>query len=89
MTRGRIVALLALAILVGILVWSTLSAQRVQCRACVEFGGHRNCATATAASQPEAARSAQNTACGPLARGMDESIACTNRKPVALECAGR
>jgi len=89
MTRGRILTLLALAVLVAILVWSTLSAQRAECRVCVEFAGQRNCAAATAASEAEAARSAQNTACGPLARGMDESIACSNRKPVAVSCRTR
>jgi hypothetical protein len=86
MTRGRLLTLLALAVLVGILVWSTVSAQRAECRVCVEFSGQRNCATATGTSQAEASRSAQNTACGPLARGMDESIACSNRPPVSVEC---
>jgi hypothetical protein len=30
-----------------------------------------------------------STACGVLARGMDQSIACDNTKPVSLECKTR
>jgi hypothetical protein len=83
---GRVVALLAVIGLIGFLLWSTLVSQRAECRVCVEFGGRRNCAAASAATREEAARSAQSTACGPLARGMNEAIACDNRPPVTREC---
>ena len=83
---GRLVALLAFIALVGFLLWSTLAVQRAECRVCVEFGGRRNCAVASAATRDEAARSAQSTACGPLARGMNEAIACDNRPPATVEC---
>lgn len=89
MKPGKIVAALVAAALVAFLLYSTLGAQRVQCRACAEFGGQRNCATATAATREEAARSAQTTACGTLARGMDQSIACTNQEPASLSCQNR
>ena len=37
----------------------------------------------------EATEAAQNTACGPLARGMNESIACGDRAPVSVQCKTR
>jgi hypothetical protein len=83
---GRLIALVAVIALVGFLLWSTLASQRAECRVCAEFGGRRNCAVASASTREEAARSAQTTACGPLAHGMDESIACDNRPPTAVEC---
>jgi hypothetical protein len=83
---GRLVALLAVAALIGFLLWSTLASQRAECRVCVEFGGRRNCAVASAATRDAASRSAQSTACGPLARGMNEAIACDNRPPMTREC---
>jgi hypothetical protein len=89
MKRGNIVAALVVAALVSFLLWSTLGAQRVQCRSCAEFNGKRNCATATAATREEAARSAQTTACGTIAQGMAESINCTNSEPVSLSCETR
>ena len=89
MKPGKFVAALVVAALVAFLLWSTLGAQRVQCRSCAEFNGQRNCATATAATREEAARSAQTTACGTIAQGMAESITCTNSEPVSLSCEGR
>jgi hypothetical protein len=68
------------------LAWTTMSAQRVECEVCVEFAGQRNCATASADTEEEAVLSAQRTACGPLARGMDDAIACSNRPPVTRQC---
>lgn len=87
MKPGRLITILAVVALVGLLAWSTLRAQRVRCDVCVEFNGQRNCAAATAATSEEARRSAQTTACGPLAHGMDASIACDNRPPVSAQCA--
>lgn len=78
--------LIAVIALVGYLLWSTMGARRAECRVCAEFQGQRNCATATAATEKEARRSAQSTACGVIARGMDESIACSNAPPVSAEC---
>ncbi len=82
----KVLMILAIVAFVVFLAWSTMSAQRFQCEVCVEFAGQRNCATATADSEEEAARSAQTTACGPLVRGMDDAIACSNRVPVTRQC---
>ena len=86
MKRGTLLAVLAVAAFVAFLLWTTLSSQKVECAVCVEFGGGRNCATATAADSAAATEAAQTTACGPLARGMDESIACGNTPPVTRQC---
>ena len=84
-------ALVVLAILafVAFLAWTTLSAQKVECEVCVDFANGRNCAIARAETEIEAARSAQTTACGPLARGMTASIACGNVPPTSRQCRGR
>lgn len=80
---------LALLAFVALLLWTTLSAQKVECHVCVEFAGGRNCATATASDEPEAANSAQTTACGVLASGMTASIACGNTPPAERRCRVR
>lgn len=74
---------------VAFLAYTTLSAQKVECEVCVEFGSGRNCATASGNSEKEAAQGAQTTACGPLAHGMDASIACGNVAPVRRACRVR
>jgi|SRR5688572_7593778 hypothetical protein len=87
--RGVWLGLALVAAFAGYLLWSTLSAQNVECRQCVEFKGTQNCATASAANEEEAKRAAQATACGVLTFGMDESIACSNRPPVTSFCRTR
>jgi hypothetical protein len=74
---------------VAFLAWSTLSAQKVTCNVCVAFNGQTNCATASHENEVEAARSAQTTACGPVARGMNETIACGNRPAVSRRCTAK
>ena len=90
MTAAR-KALVVAAILafVAFLAWSTLAAQKAECEVCVEYGNGRNCAIATAETEREALQSAQTTACGPLARGMNDAIACGNTPPVVRRCNNR
>jgi hypothetical protein len=85
-SRGRLLALLVLLAFGGFLLWSTLASQRVECTVTVAFANARNTATASAGSESDAAREAQTAACGPLARGMNESIACGRTPPVSRQC---
>jgi hypothetical protein len=80
--------LFAVVVLAGILLWSTLAAQKASCNVCVGYRGARNCARASAETQKEATRSAQSTACGPIAHGMAESIECDNVPPATVNCTG-
>lgn len=73
----------------AILLYSTLTAQQVECSACITWNGTENCATTSAQTEEEALRSAVNTACGPLAQGMDESIRCANLPPQRPQCRTR
>jgi hypothetical protein len=84
--RTRTVALLVIAGFVGFLLWSTLSSQRAECSVSVEFQGRTGTATASGASEEDAIREAQTTACGPLTGSMDDRIACSKVQPVSRHC---
>lgn len=86
MTSKNLTTIAVILAFVAFLVWSTLSAQKVTCYVCVEYNGVRNCASASHQTEAEAARSAQNTACGPVTSGMNDAIACDNRPPVTQQC---
>lgn len=86
---SKLLVVLGILAFVAFLAWTTVSAQRVECRVCVEFGNGRNCATATGADEKSAAQGAQTTACGPLAAGMDATIACGNVVPVIRQCRSK
>ena len=89
MKRGTILTIVVLGALAAYLAWSTLQAQQVECEVCVTYEGRSNCATASAASEDEAAQSAQRTACGPVAAGMNATIACGNRPATSRQCRTR
>ena len=83
---GRLLTVLIVLAFGGFLLWSTLTSQRVECTVTVSFRGAQNTATASAASESDATREAQTAACGPIANGMDESIACGRIPPIKRQC---
>lgn len=85
-SRNRILTLLIVAGFVGFLVWSTIQAQSVECQVCVRYNNMENCAVASGSDELEAGRTAQNTACGPMVRGMNDAIACDNTPPLTRQC---
>jgi hypothetical protein len=89
MKRSTLITILLVAGFAGILLYSTLSAQQVECTACVRFNGVENCAKASGKDSLEALRTAVNTACGTIAQGMDESIRCSGMPPLRPQCTSR
>ena len=84
--RSRTVTILVVLAFFAFLLYSTLTSQRYECTVTVEFQGSQRTATASGATEDAAAQQAQTAACGPMARGMDESIACSRRQPVKRQC---
>jgi hypothetical protein len=85
-SRARLATALAIVAFIAFLLYATLEVQRVECTVTVDFQGKRRTATASGASEESATEQAQTAACGPLAKGMDESIACGRRPPAAVQC---
>lgn len=86
-TRNRIITFVAIVAFVLLLAWSTVKTQQTTCRVCMTFNGRENCAAASGATRDEAVQTARSTACGPIASGMNESIACGNTPPATLACS--
>ena len=84
--RGRLVTLLLVLAFAALLLWSTLASQHVECTVTISYRGTEGTGTASAASQSDALREAQTAACGPIAQGMDDRIACGRVAPVARKC---
>jgi hypothetical protein len=85
-SRARTVTVLLLLGFVAFLLWSTLSAQRVECSVAIEFQGRSGTGSASAGSEEDAVREAQTAACGPVTASMNERIACGNARPVSRRC---
>jgi hypothetical protein len=76
------------AAFIAFLAYSSLKPQQTTCEVCVEFGGGRRCAKASGPDRKSATETAQTAACGPLARGMDETIGCSRAEPASVNCEG-
>ena len=85
-TLYTIAAVLAVAALFFVM---TTARAKVQCHVCVEFHDRTNCAAAVGATEQAAREGAQSTACGPIASGMDEQIACGRSQPAVMQCQSR
>ena len=68
MKPKTLLTIAVILLFVAFLAWTTLSAQKVTCNVCVSFNGQKNCASASHENELEAVRSAQATACGPVAQ---------------------
>ena len=84
--RGKLMTVLLVLAFAGFLLWSTLTSQHAECIVVVAFGGGRGTGTASGASEADALREAQTAACGPLAQGMNDRIACSRIPPLSRRC---
>ncbi len=67
-------------------VYLSVAQVRWECEVWMEFRGHAEHRTGASATRDEAVRSAVTSACGTLASGMAESMACDRTPPVKVEC---
>ncbi|HMG18239.1 MAG TPA: hypothetical protein VK573_05900 [Gemmatimonadales bacterium] len=89
MKRSTLFTIAAVIAVVLLLFYMTTARASEECSVCVEFQGRSNCAAALGSTVAEATETAHRTACGPLVRGMNESIACDNRAPLSVQCKTR
>jgi len=87
MNRKLLFWIVAIAF-IGLLAYTTLKPQKVSCEVCVTFNGGDRCAKASGPTQDAATETAQTAACGPLASGMDQTIACSRTRPRSAQCGG-
>lgn len=88
MSRSTRATLVFLALFTGAVVVLSLRIPKVECEVCITFHGEQRCSRASAATEPEALQSATIAACGPIAGGMTDTIACQNTPPDRTSCGG-
>jgi hypothetical protein len=89
MKRSRLITIAVVAAVIALFFYMSTARANQECTVCVDFQGRSNCATAAGTTAAEATETAQRTACGPVANGMNETIACGNRAPVSVQCRSR
>jgi hypothetical protein len=89
MNVKRLLAVAAVLAVGALFFFMSTAGAKQTCRVCMDFRGRSNCATAVGHDVHEATQTAQNTACGPLVQGMDQTIACGNTAPRLTQCQPR
>lgn len=86
MRRTGVLAALILLLLVGMIVYSSFNATRVECEACITYDGRSNCASAAGPTRDEAITAAIDVACATIASGRASSLACGRSNPTSVSC---
>jgi hypothetical protein len=69
------------AIVIGFVVYSTLTTGRIRCEVCLTFRGQQSCRTASASTRELALRTATENACAIISSGVTDSNQCHNTPP--------
>lgn len=80
----RWIIALGAAVLLFLLIRSSMQQTRFRYEVCVTFNGRNNCATADGATEADAIRSAQEIDCQLLANGRDQNMACLDGQPASI-----
>jgi hypothetical protein len=86
MKRSTLYSLAAVFAIAALFFFMTTARAKVECRVCLDFHGRSNCATARGATTSQAQEGAQQTACGPIANGMDQQIECGRIPAANVQC---
>jgi hypothetical protein len=83
------VSFAGLAVIMGIVVYTSFDVGTVRCEVCMAFEGDRACRAVDGASADEAKRAAVTNACALLASGVTRTMACERTPPESEHCDAR
>ena len=84
--RSLLIGIAVAGAAAGLLYAATLGQGRVECEACMEYGGRGTCSRVAAATRNEAEHRAITHACSVLASGVTRSLECQRVPPRSLAC---
>ena len=87
MKKSVLLAIVFIVVVIGAVVFTTMSAtsSRYRVEVCVEFQGRSACRTAAASTEQGALRTAQENACALISSGVTDSIQCGSSQPVSVK----
>jgi hypothetical protein len=68
----------------GYIAYLTVSGKSYRVKVCMAFQGRNACKTVKAKTEPDAVRGAVTNACGDIAAGVTEVVACENTAPASI-----
>jgi hypothetical protein len=89
MKRTSWLALGALVLLGGFVVYTSLQAGGVRCEVCIDFQGRSACGAVDGATEDEALAAARTNVCAHVAAGVTQTMACERAVPSSSLCGRR
>ena len=80
------IALAALFLFMGFVVYRTFHLQGVRCEVCLTYNGVSQCRTVEGEHEQDVHQAALNNVCSYLAGGVTDSMACMRTPPTRSEC---
>ena len=80
------VVIAGVLLFIGFVVYGSIAPVQSQCEVCLEFDGQLVCRMGAGPTEEEAAKAAQESACGGNVSGMSDLIACRAAPPVSVDC---
>ena len=84
MKKKALIGIIGVAAFIAVLAYMTMGLKRHRVEVCVEFQGRKSCRTAAGSTKQQALRTATENACGLIASGMTDSMACSQTPPVSV-----
>lgn len=73
------------AVVLGVIIYTTLGLAKTKVEVCMEFGGRTNCGTASGQTREFALRTATANACAIISGGVGDTIACEQKPPLSVK----
>ena len=89
MKKPVIIGLAFLVVVLGVLIYSSMDLSTYKVEVCVEFSGRSTCKVASGTTEEFALRTAITNACGVIASGVTETLACQGAPPKSITWAKR
>ena len=84
MKKPALVGVLIVAVIFGIIVYSSMNLARFRVEVCMAYNGQTNCRTASGSTEDFALRSARSNACAGIASGVTDTIGCEGSTPTKV-----
>jgi hypothetical protein len=84
MKKPVLFGILFVLIVLAVIVYPSFNLAKVRLEVCINFNGRSNCKTASAVSEEFATQTAVANACGEIAFGVTETVACEHTPPTKI-----
>jgi len=84
MKKPVVVGILIVAVILGVLIYSSMNLAKYRVEVCITYNGKQSCKTASGSTEAFAQRSATTNACALIASGVTESMQCENTPPTSV-----